>query len=299
MCNLNINNIEDITSDILDIVIYNLDKPSLIILSSVSKLFNTLCNQNHIWKKIYLKTLHSKYKISDDSVHIHCATFNPILYLYEIKDKTQFTDRKIAWFDRMLKNSYPNNEFPCTELKLNNNKIEFYSTHSPNTSILNPFLNCRIFDKLAIHNNNNIKFIKKIGNKPLIQIYPCAEKILKCGCLNYQKYDPIFTQESLTQLNVIKKYLMESGKYNTTYTVNFKLNLYKTWKRYNIKHNLCQFCQDPLHYDINTLESPKICRYYKSYKNILYFKPKYRYIQKKKIFMILKSNIMSKINKYF
>jgi len=51
-----------------------------------SKEFKSLCDTNDVWKYHYLRTIQSKWKITDDSVHIGGGNRWRMKYLYEFND---------------------------------------------------------------------------------------------------------------------------------------------------------------------------------------------------------------------
>ena len=88
---ININyKFEDIPYDIFETILQHFDYKTLFMFMLINKKFLKIANKNQIWKQIYLKTLTKKYKITNDSIHIHCQSQNPFLYMYEIKDNYKF-----------------------------------------------------------------------------------------------------------------------------------------------------------------------------------------------------------------
>ena len=49
----------------------------------------------------------------------------------------------------------------------------------------------------------------------------------------------------------------------------WKKDIYEKWKKYNESKGLHNLCQDPLHYDIDTLDIPSSCRGFKNYKKVI------------------------------
>ena len=83
-------NIQYLSNDILFIIFTNLNIKELLILSETNTFFMNLVNKNNVWKNIYLTSIFKKYIITEKSIHIDAPSFNPILYLYEIKNKQKF-----------------------------------------------------------------------------------------------------------------------------------------------------------------------------------------------------------------
>ena len=75
--------------DIIKDIFKTFDKKTICRLSMVCKDFKRICDNNEIWKKFYIMTIHYKWRITEKSVHISDvyipkfmgATNNPFLFI--------------------------------------------------------------------------------------------------------------------------------------------------------------------------------------------------------------------------
>ncbi len=230
------NNFGNIPNEIIqeNIVIY-LNPKDLCFLGSVNKNLKNICDSNESWKIHYLNFIPEKWKINEKSVH----NYGTNIYKY-IDDKNQ----------------------------------EILSTISPDSRLY--YINSnKLFD---IHNiykqalKSQCKFIECLGRPPIINVNKTTkEGIIRCGCLNYQ-----FPLYNLQQNNNLKRKEMydiipdETILTANLENINSKTECYykiiNNWEKYNKSKNLHQLCQNPLHYDFNTLDIPDNFKNYKNFK---------------------------------
>ena len=55
--------------DIIEYIFKNFDQKTICRLSMVCKDFKRICDNNEIWKKFYIMTIHYKWRITENSVH--------------------------------------------------------------------------------------------------------------------------------------------------------------------------------------------------------------------------------------
>jgi len=106
----------------------------------------------------------------------------------------------------------------------------------------------------------NLKFIRPLGCKPYVFPYPYGHeqlvRTIMTGCMCHQHGD-IFNEGFV---------YAKPADMNLDIWTN---DIYKKWKTYNKSKGLKNLCQDPLHYDINTLDIPSSCRGFKNYKKVI------------------------------
>ena len=215
----------------------DLDMKSLCNLIMSSKEFKSLCDTNEIWRYHYLKTIQSKWKITENSVHIGGAKSRKQKYLYEFSDDL-------------------------------GEKIMVTSYQTPNAEII------QSVDRMIWDNIENVKFIKELGCDPFITYFPSRRyhDEYSCNdCMTSQMKD-IMTNEYFLYDCPSPSRLDE-----------WKSDILSKWKTFNESRGLHKLCQDPTHYDMDTLEIPGSCRGFKNYKKVVV----------KKLLTPIKQNITS------
>ena len=107
----------------------------------------------------------------------------------------------------------------------------------------------------------NVKFIKELGCDPYISLatYPPFNRssyIICNGCMRQQMVE-------ITNAGFVydKPLDMDGNEY--------RADIYTKWKEYNKSKGISNICQDPTHYDMDTLEIPSSCRNFKNYKKVV------------------------------
>ena len=210
----------------------NLDYKSLCNFIMCSKEFKELCDTNDIWKYHYLKTIQHKWKIKEDSVHTGGYFYKKQKYLYEINKWTRQNDE-----DDILVNK----------------KYTVKSFQSPENTIIKSCKNPEIWS-----DKKDVKFIKSLGCDPYINTgdWYSVDHIIRDGCMACQSI-------SIKNANFVYK------KPNDMNIIDWRKDIYEKWKAYNESVDLHQWCQDPTHYDIDTLDIPSSCRGFKNYKKVI------------------------------
>ena len=218
--------------------------------SSVDKHFKVLSDSNEIWKLHYLKTIQNKYRITSKSVH----TFGQELLLYE------------------------------------NTSSDLSSTDEKSIYVYKDDLSCRLwrthpytYDRRVQYiNREKCKFVKSLGCSPTLPRFtPYHSYFYTCSCMRHQYINilrsdrgsscslhaGLLPSKEDSQL-MIEFRNINNVPDNMSYDKHRSL-VFKNWKAFNEKNNLVQYCQDPLHYDITTLELPDQIKDFKSLKHIV------------------------------
>ena len=216
------NYFQDIPAEVIISIAKDLDMKSLCNLIMSSKEFKSLCDTNEIWRYHYLKTIQSKWKITEDSVHIGGGNRWRMKYLYKFNDG----------FSTFMIESY---QAP-----------ESYRIQST--------------DRMMWDFRKNVKFIKELGCDPDISSmyygYNDAAKTICYGCMKYQRSD-------ITNSGFVYDRPADMNGYNWISDIRAK------WKTFNESKGLKNLCQNPAHYDIDTLEIPGSCRGFNNYKKVV------------------------------
>ena len=215
----------------------NLDQKSLCNLIMCSKEFKELCDTNDIWKYHYYRTIKHKWRIKEDSVHTGGYNFHHQQYLYEYYDDT---GKK-----HIIKS---NSDPSARHIILSSGRVW---PPSPTQC-----LSC------SPEKYKNLKFIRSLGCKPYIFPYPYTyhpvDRTIRTGCMCYQ-------------FNDIKNegFVYSKPPDEVMDMAAWKKDIYEKWKTYNESKGLNKLCQDPLHYDIDTLDIPSSHREFKNYKKVI------------------------------
>jgi len=227
----------NIPIEVITSIAKDLDMKSLCNLIMSSKEFKSLCDTNDIWKYHYLKTIQDKWKITEDSVHIGGGNKREQKYLYEFND---------GFGETYLVTSYQTPE---------SHRIQS-------------------IDRMIWDYTNNVKFIKELGCDPYIYYYSYDNSVastIMLGCMKSQIRD-IIKSDVTFDYSSDQKYLKIGfvyGKPDDMEIYDWKSDIYKKWKTFNESQGLKNLCQNPAHYDINTLEIPCSCRGFKNYKKVV------------------------------
>ena len=219
------NYFKDTPVEVIVSIAKGLDMKSLCNLIMSSKEFKSLCDTNDVWKYHYLRTIQSKWKITDDSVHIGGGNRWRMKYLYEFNDG-----------------------FGKNSMVESHQAPESYRIQS--------------VDRMIWDFRKNVKFIKDLGCDPYVcypHSYPPYNRsahIICNGCMHQQMVE-------ITNAGFVydKPLDMDGDEY--------RADIYTKWKEYNKSKGISNVCQDPTHYDMDTLEIPSSCRNFKNYKKVV------------------------------
>ena len=223
-----------IPPEVITSISKSLDIKSLCNFIMCSKEFKQICDNNDIWRHHYYRTIHHKWIIKEDSIHLY-RNWNDIKnyckYLYEFND---------GYGEISLVESF----------------------QKPDCHLNSRIQSC---DEFHIWDHRkNVKFIKVIGTFPSMgngvsrmwngdHWEPSLKGIASNNCMECQ-------QDELIEANII--YYRQPG----TDVINWQHDIYKKWTDFNKKNGYKCLCQDPTHYDINTLDEPVSCKEWKSFK---------------------------------
>ena len=218
------NHFKDTPVEVIVDIAKGLDMKSLCNLIMTSKEFKSLCDTNDVWKYHYLRTIQSKWNITDDSVHIGGGNRWRMKYLYEFNDG--FSTFRIE---------------------------SYQAPHS---------YRIQSTDRTMWDYSKNVTFIKELGCDPYIcypHIYPPynrASYVICHGCMRQQMVE-------ITNAGFVydKPVDMDGNEY--------RADIYTKWKEYNKSKGISNVCQDPTHYNMDTLEIPSSCRNFKNYKKVV------------------------------
>ena len=206
-----------------------LDQKSLCKLIMSSKEFKQLCDTNDMWKYHYLLTLKSKWKITENSIHIKYG-LGSITYQYQF-DGNDGTKVKINSYD------------------------------SPNSS----WISFKRYPGLVVgiewKHRNQLEYIGiSKGQEPYISSNYSSRRpddyIIKCGCMKHQ-------------YNFIKRSgIVQPRQFDQHYT-EWKKDILDKWKKLNEENGIQNLCQNPDHYLFDSLEMPESCKGYKNYKKMI------------------------------
>ena len=219
-----------IPQEVITSLAKNLDQKSLCNLIMCSKEFKELCDTNDIWKYHYYRTIKHKWQINEDSVHTGGYNDRHQQYLYEYYDDTG-----------------------------EKHMIKSNSSASARHIIVSSPTMCL---SCSPEKYKNLKFIRSLGCKPYIFPYPYTyhpvDRTILTGCMCYQ-------------FNDIKNegFVYAKPPDEVMDLAAWKKDIYEKWKKYNESKGLHNLCQDPLHYDIDTLDIPSSCRGFKNYKKVI------------------------------
>lgn len=105
----------------------------------------------------------------------------------------------------------------------------------------------------------NVKFIKNLGCDPYIHCTHyqiTTNNIIGSGCMYCQSA-------------MIRDAGFVYSKPGTMPKHVWIDDIHKKWKSFNKSKGICNVCQDPTHYDIETLNIPSSCRGFKNYKKVI------------------------------
>ena len=215
---------EILPEEVITGIAKSLDMKTLCNLIMTSKEFKELCDTNDIWKLHYFMTIKDKWKITDNSVHIHRG-HGDIIYLYEFNDGDDDT------FE--VKSRMP----PSS--------IRIYNIENP----------------MMWDFRTNVKYIRIYrGETPYIpdsRWHPTGtDGTIRSGCMN-------------CQFNLIKNSGIVSVRDPDMHAHTWRQDIVNKWIKLNKDNGIPNLCQNPMHYDINTLEMPKSCRGFKNYKKVI------------------------------
>jgi hypothetical protein len=195
-----------------------------------------------------------------------------IHYLKTLKGKFKITDKSVHIYGVDL-----------YKYRVNNTEYEYLFSR------VKPDVNCiklsDYYNPYNQHVRTDCEFIEYIGNVPkLYNTNNISSSIKWSSCTNCQcRQDKEF-------LTTLSNNITNDVVWNI-----FLLNCYeknklvmKKWKEYNESKGLSQLCQDPMHYDLSTLELPSSCRNFKNMKKQVI----------KKLFTQSKNNSSIKKEKY-
>ena len=219
------NYFKDAPIEVIVSIAKGLDMKSLCNLIMSSKEFKSLCDTNDVWKYHYMRTIQSKWVITDDSVHIGGGNRWRMKYLYEFNDG-----------------------FGKNSMVESHQAPESYRIQS--------------VDRMIWDFRKNVKFIKELGCDPYVcypHSYPPYNRsayIICNGCMRQQMVE-------ITNAGFVydKPLDMDGDEY--------RADIYTKWKEYNKSKGISNVCQDPTHYDMDTLEIPSSCRNFKNYKKVV------------------------------
>ena len=108
----------------------------------------------------------------------------------------------------------------------------------------------------------NVEFIKELGCDPYINnlsygfLNLRSSYVICNGCMRSQMVE-------ITNAGFVydKPVFMDGDEYRAV--------IYTKWKEYNESKGISNVCQDPTHYDMDTLEIPSSCRNFKNYKKVV------------------------------
>ena len=218
------NYFKDTPVEVIVSIAKGLDMKSLCNLIMSSKEFKSLCDTNDVWKYHYMRTIQSKWVITDDSVHIGGGNRWRMKYLYEFNDG-------FSTF-----------------------RIESYQTPES--------YRIQSTDRTMWDFRKNVKFIKELGCDPYV-----------CSALRYPPYNrPDFIICNGCMRQQMVEITNAGFVYDKTPDMNgdeYRADIYTKWKEYNKSKGISNVCQDPTHYDMDTLEIPSSCRNFKNYKKVV------------------------------
>ena len=238
----------------LDLILY-FDTSTLCNFIMSSKEFKQICDTNEIWKRQYLRTNPGSWTIRENSIHIGGITSHNVRYEYEIYDKEKNETKKI--FSRTKPTGKTN---LLIKSSMPPEKLQKYDCY---------FSRCRRLEKECVKKIYiDFKFIRTIGCIPYLDNYE-----------NNWSYN-LSVKNMLVSygienncLSCQRKQILKAGfmykKPRDMNVIDWQTDIYKKWKAFNEKNNLHHLCQNPLHYDIDTLEPPKSCRNFKCYKKMI------------------------------
>ena len=170
-------------------------------------------------------------------------------YLLTIKDKWKITENSIH-----INNGFGDFIY-LYEFSDGMSKIKVRSSNSPNDYIIRN-IECQfIWDY-----RKNVKYLGICrGETPLFvspYYYHNEDFIIRSGCMKCQ-YD------------LIKRSGIIYKKPDTMRPKEWREDIHNKWKQLNKENGLVNSCQNPMHYDIDTLEIPGSCKGFKNYKKII------------------------------
>ena len=170
-------------------------------------------------------------------------------YLLTIKDKWKITENSIH-----INNGFGDFIY-LYEFNDGESKIIVKSTDSPNGYIIRN-MECPFMWDYKI----NVKYLGIYrGETPLFvspYYYHNEDYIIRSGCMKCQ-YD------------LIKKSGIIYKKPDTMRLTEWREDIHNKWKQLNKDNGLVNSCQNPMHYDIDTLEIPGSCKGFKNYKKVI------------------------------
>mgnify|MGYP003683039169 FL=1 len=223
------NYFQDIPTEVITSIAKGLDMKSLCNLIMSTKEFKSLCDTNDIWKYHYMVTIQNKWKITDDSVHIG--------------GQNRWTKDKYL---------YKFNDGFSTFMIESYQAPESYRIQST--------------DRTMWDFRKNVEFIKELGCDPYI-----------CSAYNYLPYDILNLRSSYVICHgCMRSQMVEITNAGFVYDKpvdmdgdEYRADIYTKWKEYNESKGISNVCQDPTHYDMDTLEIPSSCRNFKNYKKVV------------------------------
>ena len=154
-------------------------------------------------------------------------------------------------------NSY--NNLYLYEFNDGDNKLLVKSRNNPSSNRIQNVENGSMWDY-----RKNVKFIKNLGCDPSIiwhnwwQYNPRdhTNDVIRYGCM-------------CCQSQMIKDAGFVYNKPGNMTKKAWIADIHKKWKSFNESNGICNVCQDPTHYDIETLDIPSSCRGFKNYKKVI------------------------------